>query len=268
MELRNRTNMAHTVVESWRPPLLSAPGGKSAALSDRVRRYFDLQAGSIWNDVRQVLPYARGVVLDVGCGSQPLRPLVGVQADYRGIDTVHARAHFGYEVPDTEYFDGNVWPVATDSVDFVLCTETLEHVFDTREFLSEAARCLRAGGTILMTVPFAARWHFIPYDYWRFTPSSLHELLREKGFDDVRVYARGNAVTVALYKMMALVLKCFAPSQRGLLARLLFGMLGLILTPGFLIMAMVANLSLRGAGGDDCLGYTLLATKPSPSGNS
>src|ERR1039458_6922094 len=74
---------------------------------------------------------------------------------------------------------------------------TPEHVLDTKQFLGEAARSLRAGGTILLTVPFAARWHFVPYDYWRFTPSSMDHLLREAGFAGVRVYARGNSGTVA-----------------------------------------------------------------------
>ena len=39
---------------------------------------------------------------------------------------------------------------------------------------------------ILLTVPFAARWHFVPYDYWRFTPSSFRYLLETTGFSDGR----------------------------------------------------------------------------------
>ena len=29
-----------------------------------------------------------------------------------GIDTDAAKAHFGYEMPNTTYFSGDVWPVA------------------------------------------------------------------------------------------------------------------------------------------------------------
>jgi hypothetical protein len=34
------------------------------------------------------------------------------QATYLGIDTDAAKAHFGYEMPNTTYFSGDVWPVA------------------------------------------------------------------------------------------------------------------------------------------------------------
>lgn len=260
MRLRDRTNMVQRTEESWRPPLFSAPA-QSPEILDSVRRYFDLQAGSIWNDVKQILPYVKGHLLDVGCGAQPLRPLVGPEAKYRGIDTIDAKANFGYEVPDTEYFAGMIWPVADKSIDFILCTETLEHVFDTRAFLAEAARCLRTGGDILLTVPFAARWHFIPHDYWRFTPSSVDHLLRESGFQDVRVFARGNAATVAMYKSMALVLKCLAPQHGSLAVVWALRFIGLLLSPAFIGMALIANVSLTGRGGDDCLGYTILATR-------
>ena len=116
----------------------------------------------------------------------------------------------------------------------VLCTETLEHVLETRRFLAEAARCLAPGGTLLFTIPFAARWHFIPYDYWRFTPSSLNHLLTATGFDSVRVYARGNACTVACYKVMTLLLLLLMPQTASEVAGLLLPVGGLGFLPLFL----------------------------------
>ncbi|MDX6464329.1 MAG: hypothetical protein QOE55_8026, partial [Acidobacteriaceae bacterium] len=180
---------------------------------------------------------------------------------YQGIDTDEAKAHFGYEMPNTTYFSGDIWPVAAASANVVLCTETLEHVFDTRRFLAEAARCLAPGGTLLLTVPFAARWHFIPYDYWRFTPSSLNQLLTAAGFHDVGVYARGNACTVACYKLMTLLLLLLMPQTASRISSLLLRLAGLMFLPLFFLLAVVANLSLRGRGGDDCLGYTVFAVR-------
>jgi SAM-dependent methyltransferase len=208
-----------------------------------------------------VLPTLHGAVLDVGCGAQPFRSLVSPQATYFGIDTDAAKAHFGYEMPNTTYFSGDVWPVATASVNVILCTETLEHVLETRRFLTEAARCLAPGGTLLLTVPFAARWHFIPYDYWRFTPSSLNHLLTENGFHRVRVYARGNAYTVACYKLMALLMPLLMPQTASRASRVLLRLPGLLFLPLFVLLAASANLSLRGGGGDDCLGYTVVALR-------
>jgi SAM-dependent methyltransferase len=230
-----------------------------------LRRFFDIQAGSVWRDVAAVLPDVRGRVLDVGSGAQPYRSLVHPDATYMAIDTEAAKPHFGYEATDTCYFPGGGWPIEDASVDFILCTETLEHVLDTKQFLAEASRSLRGGGTILLTVPFAARWHFIPYDYWRFTPSSMDHLLREAGFTDVRVYARGNSGTVACYKIMALVLPLLATKNSSALLTWLMRILGLCLAPVLVVFAVLANASVLGRGGNDCLGYTAIAQRAGES---
>lgn len=258
-----RRDMASRAAELWRPPRFTKPVSRAQRLGAACRRFLDLQAGSIWRDLAQVLPHVRGKVLDVGCGAQPYRQLLPRDIPYIGIDTSDAPAHFGYEFPDTRYFEGDGWPVEDASVDFVLCTETLEHVANPEIPLGEAFRCLAAGGTLLLTVPFAARWHFIPYDYWRFTPSGLDRLLGQAGFVDRRVYARGNAVTVACYKVMALILRLALPQNPSWPARALLRILSLPFLPVLLGLAAVANISLAGEGGDDCLGYTVLSKRPS-----
>lgn len=259
-KLINRADVALQLTELWRPPLFSASRAKGSGALAAVRRFFDLQAGSIWRDLACVLPAVRGTLLDIGCGAQPYRTLMNSEVKYIGLDTADAKAHFGYEMPDTIYFSGIDWPVSDACVDFVLCTETLEHIPDTRQFIGEARRCLVPGGTFMLTVPFAARWHFIPYDYWRFTPSSLRSLLNEAGFSAVHVHARGNALTVACYKVMALILKLLVPQTGTAVTRLAAKFLGLLCAPLFCGLAVIANLSLTGDGGDDCLGYTVIAS--------
>jgi SAM-dependent methyltransferase len=226
------------------------------------RRFLDLQTASIWLDLSSEIPSVRGTAVDVGCGAQPYRELFDSRAVYIGIDSAEAKANFGYEVPDTRYFSGSIWPLDDRAADFILCTETLEHVLEFRSFLKEALRCLMPGGRILLTVPFSARWHYIPFDYWRFTPSSLKVLLSEAGFSNIAVYARGNAVTVACYKTMALFLPLLMPQAHGAAVSLMLRLVGLVFAPLFLILAVIGNLSLRGKGGDDCLGYTALAKRP------
>ena len=262
---KHRKNMVEATSETWRPQLFAPTNTRLSLLLAAVRRFFDIQAGSAWRDLSAVLPSLRGTVLDVGCGAQPFRSLVNPQARYLGIDTDAAKAHFGYEMPNTTYFSGDVWPVTDSSVNVVLCTETLEHVLETRRFLFEAARCLAPDGTLLLTIPFAARWHFVPYDYWRFTPSSLNHLLTTTGFHSVRVYARGNACTVACYKVMTLLLLLLMPQTASRVAGLLLQLVGVAFLPSFLLVALIANLSLRGSGGDDCLGYTVFAVRAGDS---
>jgi len=226
-----------------------------------VRRYFDLQAGTIWTDLRSLLPRVTGTLIDVGCGAQPYRGLLNDRVDYLGIDTVDAGSAFGYETAGTRYYDGKIWPVDDGSADVVLATETLEHVVDPGRFIDEAARVLKPAGTLILTVPFAARWHYVPHDYWRFTPSGFLQLLSPRGFESVRVYARGNSLTVACYKWIALFLPFILPQKKSPITNVLLRLFGLMLAPLFIGVAIIGNVSLRSGGGDDCLGYTVVARK-------
>lgn len=259
--LLRRTNMVYQRAEAWRPPLFDRSEGAGQRALAALRRLLDLQAGSIWRDLRILLPQVRGTVLDVGCGAQPYRSLLAPQVKYIGIDTADSKSHFGYELPDAIYFAGNSWPIEDSSIDFVLCTETLEHVRVPDILLKEVSRCLVSGGTVLFTVPFAARWHFIPHDYWRFTPSGLERLLVQAGFINIRVYARGNCATVACYKTMALILQLVLPQNSSLSVRSIMRIISLPLLPLLVLLAALARVSLCGDGGDDCLGYTVLAEK-------
>jgi SAM-dependent methyltransferase len=251
-----RENFALRTSERWRPPAFRPPRTPLDRLFAAGRRLLDLQAASAWRDLKVELASAHGDILDVGAGAQPYRPLLPPDARYRAIDVAAASEDFGYDLPDTEYFQGERWPVPDGSMDVVLATETLEHVPEPAVFLAEARRVLRPGGRIVLTVPFAARWHYVPHDYWRFTPSSLRNLLEAAQFGDVVVNARGNEVTVACYKLMALILPALFPAEGGVgLARLA----AILALPLLGSAALVAHLSLRGDGSVDCLGWTVTA---------
>jgi SAM-dependent methyltransferase len=252
---RMRRNLAESLAEDFKPPVFKPNTSARNRLENWLRRFLDLQAGSAWRDLSPELARARGNLIDIGCGAQIYRSLVPEQVAYHGIDTSDARLRFGYSVPDTHYFETDDWDVADAAFDTALCTEVLEHIPDPAAFLARTHRCLRPGGRLVLTVPFAARWHFIPYDYWRFTPSGLSRLLTEAGFDDVRVQARGNPLTVACYKIMTLHLMLLFGS--GVAKRAL----GVLLLPILGVFACIANLSLGGDWGDDCLGYTVTARR-------
>jgi SAM-dependent methyltransferase len=256
-----RRNLIDCPGEAFRSPLFKTNRTLPGRIENYVRRFFDLQAASIWRDLKPELAQTAGVVLDVGCGAQVYRNLLGKGAAYQGIDTHMAKDQFGYESPDTTYFEGEEWPVAEASVDCVLCTEVLEHIPDSLRFLRQIQTCLRPGGRLLLTVPFAARWHFIPRDYWRFTPSGLSRLLAQAGFMEVRVYARGNPLTVACYKVMALPLMLLFSDQPVRAKRVLKRIMGLLLSPGLVLAACVGNGSLLLDWGEDCLGYTVSARR-------
>ena len=251
-----RENFALRSSERWQPPALRPPRTRWDRFLAAGRRLFDLQAASAWRDLKIELATAHGDVLDVGAGAQPYRPLLPADSRYRAIDIAIAGEAFGYNLPDIEYFEGDRWPVEDSSVDVVLATETLEHVPEPAVFLAESRRVLRPGGRIVLTVPFAARWHYIPHDYWRYTPSSLRNLLKAAGFAEVVVHARGNEVTVACYKLIALALPALFPPEGGVSGARIAAILSL---PLLVATAWVAHASLRGDGGADCLGWTSTA---------
>jgi SAM-dependent methyltransferase len=257
-----REDLSQRRSEGFRPPAHQRAHGALGHMKQALRRYADLQYGSISADLARLLPALGDSIADIGCGAQPFRDFIAPGVRYIGVDIADAEAQFGYRSPDTRYFQGERLPLDDGEVAHILCTETLEHVAKPAPFLAELARALRPHGQLLLTVPFAARWHFVPHDYWRFTPSGLTSLLEQAGFSEIRVYARGGALAVAGYKVLGLVLLLLAGygcrGATGLMARLL----GALLLPLAAVAAVLGNLGLRYPGSaEDTLGYTVLARK-------
>ena len=147
-----RRNLAESCPELWRPPPLSPNQNGLSRLADGLRRFLDLQAGSVWRDLGPDLSSVSGTLLDVGCGGQPYRALVPAGVTYKGIDTADAKERFGYGLPDTEYFSGDVWPVEDGAADMV------------RNVLG-SPRARSGPGTVHgRGVPLPQAWRAAPYD--------------------------------------------------------------------------------------------------------
>jgi SAM-dependent methyltransferase len=258
----SRRNLVDRGAERWKPLPHTRSRHGGLDLRMRLRGMVDIQFGTVLGDVATFLGTVEGRLLDVGCGDQPFRGLVPPVVKYTGIDKAEYAGDFEYRNEETIYYEGDRWPLEDGGFDAILCTEVLEHVVDPAAFLAEASRCLAPGGTILLTVPFAARWHYIPHDYWRYTPSSLNRLLTSSGFDGIAVYSRGDEVTVACYKVMALILPLLFPQNSTWAGALARRAAGVLLLPLFAALVIVANVSLRRAReADDCLGFTAIARK-------
>ena len=113
-------------------------------------------------------------------------------------------------------------------------------------------------------MPFAARWHFVPHDYWRFTPAGLEQLLAQAGFREMRVYARGGALAVAGYKVWGSSCCCSWPATAGGAARRRSRACSAsALLPMGAIAVLAGHLGLKFPGtAEDTLGYTVLARGP------
>jgi hypothetical protein len=61
---------------------------------------------------------------------------------------------------------------------------------------------------------------------------------------------------------MALILPVLFPQVSKRAEAWLRRLVGMVFMPLLVLLAVVANASLRAEGGDDCLGYTALAERP------
>lgn len=125
------------------------------------------------------LPHASGVLLDFGCGGQPYKAMFSTRITrYIGADVAASR-----DVRlDIEIAPGEPVPLADGSVDTILSTQTLEHVYDIQQYVRECYRLLAPGGKLILTVPMQWRLHEVPHDYWRFTRYGVSELMTRNGF--------------------------------------------------------------------------------------
>jgi len=228
-----------------------------ARLRFAARLMLDLQVRSVHRHMRRFLPGLSGKVLDVGCGQGPYRHLLGPDAKYVGMD-FEGSSHFEYEgVNDVTYFDGKHIPLENGSIDHFICTEVLEHCPDPAVLVREIHRVLRPGGTGVVTVPWSARYHYIPHDYFRYTPAMLAILFADFGRVDVE--PRGTDVAAITSKIIVLAFRPLLGGKRGPAA-----LLGTaLLTPLALVAASIgqASLALDFGSPDDPLGYTVWVTK-------
>jgi SAM-dependent methyltransferase len=103
--------------------------------------------------IAAALPPGGGAVLEIGAGAGFLREYVPglVASDVlatEGVDLV---------------CDATRLPFAAGSLRAVVMTNVLHHVSDVRGFFREAARCVRAGGRVVMIEPWVTPWSRLVY---------------------------------------------------------------------------------------------------------
>ncbi len=222
------------------------------------RRVFDLQVATIYHDLRRRLPEYRGEVLDVGCGLSPYRSLLDSKLTrYVGID-ISDSAKFDTANPEVVSFDGEHIPFPDNHFDAVICTEVLEHVANFQQLIDEIHRVMKDGAAAIVTVPWSARFHYVPYDFFRFTPSSLSTMFA--GFSESKISPRGTDISVIGSKLVVLWFRNLIPKHKR---RLVWIPLWVITIPLLLVGIGVAHLcTWTGIGSiDDPLGYTIVAKK-------
>jgi SAM-dependent methyltransferase len=90
----------------------------------------------------------RGIILDVGCGPQPVPAYayMSLDSEYYGIDPI---------MNDTRHFSffqayGEALPFADKSFDIILFATTLDHLIDVNASLKEVHRVLKKNGRVFL----------------------------------------------------------------------------------------------------------------------
>tara|TARA_B100001057_G_C22525958_1_gene823830 strand:+ start:91 stop:807 length:717 start_codon:yes stop_codon:yes gene_type:complete len=79
------------------------------------------------------------------------------------------------------------FPCEDECFDHVFSFNTLEHIYNAHDKLSEFYRVLRPNGDVLISTPFLYPIHGHPDDFFRPTPSWYHMALKNCGFKEIRV---------------------------------------------------------------------------------
>jgi len=107
------------------------------------------------------------VVLDAGAGEGRHRRYFS-RGHYIGLDSGVGDPGWDYSGLDIRGSLEAI-PLASGSVDCVLCMVVLEHTPNPRLVLQEFARILKPGGSAFLVIPFLWEEHQAPHDYLRFT---------------------------------------------------------------------------------------------------
>lgn len=225
-----------------------------------VRQWIDLQLLTCVRFLRPRLARLHGKVLDVGCGEMPFRGFLPDDVQYQGIDVPEAVSFGMRSHPEIQTFDGIHIPFPDNSWDGILCSEVLEHSSEPEALIAEMLRVFRPGGTLLLTVPFAARVHHAPHDYQRFTCFRLCRMLA--GFKTVEIAERGNDYAVIANKIIVLIARLLTAGSWGkriLMVPVVAGFLGPL--AGISVIAAHVSMLFNLGSKDDPLGYGCIAQK-------
>lgn len=220
----------------------------------------DFQFFSIYTTLKQKLPYWSGNILDVGCGDSPYAFLLdSTKATYFGVD-VPIVDDFGYKNPNVVFFQDKNIPFHDNYFSHVYCTEVLEHVYDHTYLVQEIHRVMQPGATAIFTIPWSARFHYQPHDYFRYTPTALQMIFAN--FTDVLIQPRGTDITSLASKFIVMTVGNLLSPKKYFAKTiiLLFSPIILPLLIGCIILAYTGLIWLWGSS-DDPIEYTVYVTK-------
>jgi SAM-dependent methyltransferase len=140
----------------------------------------------------QVLPlYAKGRLLDIGCGKAPLyelyRPLVSEVVCVDWCNSPHENRYV-----DVFQDLNDPLEVSSESFETVILSDVLEHIRNPAALLCEIRRVMTPDAVLILNVPFLYSLHEEPYDFYRYTRYGLEYLTEVAGLRIVALEPLGG----------------------------------------------------------------------------
>lgn len=161
-------------------------GGVSAGstlISTLIGRWYQINARE----------HARGRLVELGCGQLPFLETYEkyvtevICTDWPS--SLHGETFLDFAA------DLNAGiPMQSNSVDTIIASDVLEHIYRPHQLLSEMRRILRPGGTALLNMPFIYWIHEAPYDFYRYTPFAIQRMAEDAGLQPVAINSIGGGL--------------------------------------------------------------------------
>lgn len=184
--------------ENWIPTKFVYHKGRLRASRDlnEVSIHSRVVSDQIATEYERLLPqYAKGHLLDLGCGKVPFyfvyKSLVDEVTTLDWADSFHTN-----EFLDVIYDINEPLPLQNEQFDTVILSDVLEHIKKPATVMNEIARVLKPGGRLIMNVPFMYWIHEYPHDYHRYTEYALRFYAEEAGLEVIELKPVGGLLEI------------------------------------------------------------------------
>ncbi len=163
----------------------SAKTNKFAKLPDnkRAKNWRDLNSTEIYNWSKSLKK--SDYLLDLGCGPCTnynfLKHAKTILIDGGKFDNINIVCNFEKKIC-----------IKDNSIDKILLSNVLEHIYNPFFLFSEMHRVLKINGECLIIVPFTIKHHQEPFDFNRYTKYFLERLSKESNFKIIRIKEIGS----------------------------------------------------------------------------
>jgi len=167
-------------------------------------------------------------VLDYGSGDRPYKKLFltkfreYIAADFPATNIKHSIK------PDISIDSDGLINLPSASVDCVILTEVLEHLYKPDSVLKEIYRLLKFDGILVGTVPFVVQEHEQPFDFHRYTYYCLKKMFEDSEFEIIHLEYVGERIAVAITVFNS-VLQIFVKTLRKIKIEILADLLNCII---------------------------------------